>query len=785
MKVKTFIAIMALAFAGSVNMMAQKDAKAELATLLAPAQTAIAANHYDAELVQKFFSDLYPQLRTPAGKHTLQLMTAATANGKKKAPTFPGIPDLPPGMSYDMLLQIINQIGIDKLQDYIDKVIPVYTHLMSNRNTPPMADEWTVFQQSIYRTPVDAAFYGIGDERNYYNPYGLSEMEQAQVLAEGGKLKRSGSYVWGMTHHDDILYWSTNNNYLCTPGYSMVATTGESASDPVENSCWVCEMAKGSRAKEIAQNYGPQNALYGDIVQPRIFAYNTNTGVVADITPVEGSEEYKIISNCQGLRSAYSFGGIVFFGGPALFGGDMTSAVASAFVAYDPETGMYIGASDMKNIDGCQITNVRRWMEIDGVLYCGVGLTDVNGVRRGAVLRWYGDKQNPFEFHIVGWTPGEAAEIELHDGRIYVGGWPVGQPGQEYYPYTEVYQGPEVPEGGLQPVDIDEEPWPAVWTYQNYDPTSCYTCALKSFKGRLYWGTFGSAYGRLYATKRMYQDITSPDALAFLLSGLQTTTLWSATDFSTPEDTELLYGEKTFMKKNQQTGLYEEKPNGLGLTPKWGRGGYGNIFTSYTWALQEYNNHLYIGTMDYSDMLDAAGESSGDDVKTVMPAVKLLLNVDDKKQGFEIVRIKEHDIEPEYITDNAFGNPANYGVRNFEVVNDKLYVGSASPLNIHENGGWQIFCLEELNWNDPTAVCTPSAVKAGLFMKRCDGYVAISTVGGEDIQSVTMTDLSGRQHTAPTTKANMGYIFNTEYAHGVYVLTVKTSRGQWSTKVTL
>lgn len=693
------------------------------------------------------------------------------------------------------------QKALTLITEYRTKVLPIYTWLMSNRVTPAYEADGVYKADEVYHTPVDGAYYGIGDPRNSYNPYGLSEAEQEEALADGAKLKRSGSYVWGMTTYGGKLYWSTNTNYMCVPGYAAVASSGGDTTEGLDNGCWVCEYKYSARANEVVDTpNGPVKlGTSGDIMVPRVFCLDPSTNVVEDITPKEGTEAYKVLCNCQGLRSASTFDDLIFFGGPGLASGSSTSATSSAFVCYDPIAGEYIGSSDMSNIDGCRITNVRRWVDINGILYCSVGLIDTKGSNRGAVLRWYGDRNDPFNFHIVGWTDCEAAEIEYYNDRIWVGGWPVTavyDPATgAQYPYAEIYRGPVVPEGGLTPEDAYL--WERVWRYQDYQNQSCYTSSMRAFNGKLYWGMFGSAFGGFYAANRIYGDnFACPDALAKMFAELQSTTFWRLDDMTGSDKpvVELLYGEENIWKNYGGFGpnvaipvgpaqkadpIWRLQPNGMGLKPLFGRSGYGNLFTSYTWALTMYHDKLMIGTMEMSDLIPAAIGGATPDKAAALNLIKVLLGVNESEMGFECLAMENPDVAPKYVTSNAFGNPMSYGIRNFTVVGDDLYIGSANPFNIHDNGGWQIF---RVNDGIDTAVEQVAAPEKSLMTQAKDGYTVFYTTDGAQIDDISVVDAAGRIIDQTSVKSNVAYVWTNAMAAGTYVAKVKAGKDEWTSK---
>lgn len=671
-----------------------------------------------------------------------------------------------------------------ELKTFLGQVVPLYTYLMGHRTTPQLVPDGKFAVENVYTTPKDGCYYGVGDARNTYDPYGIDCEECAKT---GGKPKANGSYVWGMVSDGDQLYWSTNNNYLCMPGYGQIATTGGSGT--VENSCWVCEYDKGQRAKELAAE-NPDMAKYGDIMPPRIFSYDPKTGVVTDITPEGNSLKYS-----QGLRSAAYHKGVVFFGGPNFTGADPQQSSSSTFLAYSPEKGEFLGSSSMSSVSGCTITNVRRWIVVNDVLYCGVGLIK-DGIAGGGIMRWNGSVDDPFNFEIVGYTPAEAAEIEYHNGHIYVGGWPIAKFGQAEQVASALYKSPEIPEGGFTAANATT--WPKVWEYTSYEtnPTSygsTYFSVMKSFKGRLYWGMFSGTYSALYGAQRRFGTLKSAEAIAYVLGSLRATTLFSAEDVTGNDaDVEMLYGERRLPVYDSESKRWSIVDNGSHYVPRWGRSGYGNIFTCYTWSMAKYNDKLFVGTMDMSDLIDPAMEEMLQDVKSgnadkslslnLLDVLKALLGVDSKKYGYECLMLEDHDVEPAYVTDNGFGNPAAYAIRNMEVCDGKMFIGTANPLNLHKEGGWQILSLQE---KGTTSIAAPAVKQAGLLLKQTDYYMELSSMKGEKIQKVTLTDLSGKTVASETYGRTLATVVTTGLAKGVYVVSVTTDTDSYRMKVSI
>lgn len=369
------------------------------------------------------------------------------------------------------------------------------------------------------------------------------------------------------------------------------------------NNSWVCECESGIYGQTVHGTIKPEYAQYSDTRIPRIYCYDITTGSVQDITP-SGGDYDKLLQDCQGLRSAGYHNGVAFFGGPSLYGSTSGQTVGSSFFAYDTDAGKFIGCKALTDIDGNAITDIRRWYVHNGVLYCGVRITDANGKDRGAVLRWYGDKTNPWQFKIVGWMANEAAELCVYNGYMYVGGWNTAS-----LAVSTVVKGPKVPDNGLQPVDINATEWPIIWKYSDYDAhaialRTTYTAGMQVWKNHLYWGTFNAVYviPNIAAANR-YTDMTSPEALCFYLGSVRQTSFWR---LNTRDKVELLYGETELpVWDKPTTGKDTWTMKSTGWTPKFGRAGFGQPWTAYTWTMAEYSGDLFIGTMNAETLLKA------------------------------------------------------------------------------------------------------------------------------------------------------------------------------------
>lgn len=730
----------------------------------------------DSRAFLHFVTTLHPELATAKGRETLtdihQLIAESYSIGG-------GMPDFDPG-TIAQIKKLLEQLGISgtsylKLLEYFKKVYPLYIFQIENRVRPEVDQDSKLAVDTVFQAPVDEAYYGLASPDNKYVPEGLSESALEEIKQNGGQGKRNGSYVWGMGTYKDKLFWSTNNNYLCMQGYGNFVQPGKGDNAPYENSCWVCEYGQSAYAKE-AYAEGDENSKYADIRPPRIYSYDTKTGIVTDITP--SIADYPLLKNCQGLRSCGVHNGVVFFGGPGLYASDWDSKVSAAFVAYDADNDRILSTSSMANVDGCKVVNVRRWRVINNVLYVTVGLTHpTTGKKIGALLRWYGDKNDPWKFHIVGLVDKEAAELAYFNNRIYIGTW--GS-------VSAVNVSPELPEGGFTPVDINSDMWPEIWTTESAEPTKTLGRSLTSVAGfhewrdHLYWGVFCPNYYILSSALATYGDLTSPDALAFILGNYRTPSFWRLDKDNTCE---MLYGDTSNPKPvyNWKGNIekWELEPNGL--TAKWGRGGFGNLCTIYVWALQQYNNNLYIGTMDLSNLaVAAASKLLGDESFDTLS--KLLTGLDTSDEGFELLRMTDEEEAPKFITQNGFNNAEQYGVRNLEVLNNKLMLGSASMSSLKDNGGWHVLSLEDLS--TPASISQSEIKKPGIIMERNAEYINLATVGGEAIATISVYDAAGRMISSSRPATHLVSI-PLQNVKGVHIIKVTSAKGEWEIKANL
>ncbi|MFH0340746.1 MAG: hypothetical protein ACHBNF_01180 [Chromatiales bacterium] len=104
--------------------------------------------------------------------------------------------------------------------------------------------------------------------------------------------------------------------------------------------------------------------------------------------------------------------------------------------------------------------------------------------------------------------------------------------------------------------------------------------------------------------------------------------------------------------------------------------GFDNPFCGYLWRMEKHGGYLYVGTFDSSVFMPYADLSKRPGVKVLeFIGIEKTLG---KRGGAELWRSAD-GASWEPMTDNGFGNPYNYGIRNIISTPGCLFVGTANP----------------------------------------------------------------------------------------------------------
>lgn len=179
---------------------------------------------------------------------------------------------------------------------------------------------------------------------------------------------------------------------------------------------------------------------------------------------------------------------------------------------------------------------------------------------------------------------------------------------------------------------------------------------------------------------------------------------------------ELLYGYKEFRVANAR-GEWQTVPNGLGVAPSFGEAGMGHPGNIYSWTSLSHDGQLFWGFFD--------AFSGAHDLLSMADASRLLLfpgyylpvpywqYFRDNSQARMLYDWAESEMQAKgmqkefgpggdlvvfegngaarVLTNNGFGNPCANGVRNVEVLNNRIYFATSSWCNLSDRAGFEIY----------------------------------------------------------------------------------------------
>jgi hypothetical protein len=380
--------------------------------------------------------------------------------------------------------------------------------------------------------------------------------------------------------------------------------------------------------------------------------------------------------------------------------------------AFDADTGAFLGATSIT-----AYSNARKWLVVDDVLYVGVGGAEGGG-GSGAVLRWNGDKSTDpavlFDFEVVGDVmDGIASELTEHQGRIYTATWPGGGGA------AGIWMSPPIAELSARPIAEDPSDnnmgWVKIWSSSDYDPDPVTARtygggAIASFDGWVYWGTMHVPGVAALMHSSVYGESADQDALEERFLGTwRAISIFRGRNFGTADEEadeiELLYGGSSlpdvepghlqaYLCDDPSCNPFDPSaprswqtvPNKMGLTPLYGSGGFDNLFNNYCWTMRVFNGALYVGTMDHSYLI--LGQLDPIDYLQLL----IFLGVN-PVFGADLYRFDDSDSAAEAVSLDGMGNPMNYGIRTMVADYNALYLGSANPMNLNPDGGWELIEL--------------------------------------------------------------------------------------------
>ena len=407
--------------------------------------------------------------------------------------------------------------------------------------------------------------------------------------------------------------------------------------------------------------------------------------------------------------------------GPALSGG------VNVF-AFRASTGTLVGALNLPDY-----ANIRKFVAVDGVLYAGVGrkpsVPADPSEKLGRVLRWTGSLAAPvIAFEEVGRMDSMAAELAVHEGRMFVTTWPDGEltgGARE----AGLYMSPSIPAGGFVSSGIAD--WSKVWTASDYEPDPVTSAtygggALASFEGYLYWGTMHVPSLSTLAHFQAYPDDRPSDSggqLQWFTGSERAISIFRGRNFASATPLkEVVYGYpsmQVFVKSGSTPGSWTSQQNRMG-PPRWGPAGFGNPLNNYTWSMAVSGGRLWVGTMDWSWLL-ASGVADG----VASTSAQAAFPGSDGLVGADLWYFPAAN-SPAFPESTAgVGNPASYGIRNM-VTGPNLYLGMANPMNlltdptVGPTGGWELLELVERAPNTRLGRLSTVYLDGGAEMTFCD-----------------------------------------------------------------
>ncbi|MFM2006611.1 MAG: hypothetical protein RLZZ09_2266 [Pseudomonadota bacterium] len=520
----------------------------------------------------------------------------------------------------------------------------------------------------------------------------------------------------------------------------LVEGTFLQMTSPYETPAWACEFGESGFRKAYAP-YLP--AALGDWRPSQIFRKTLSSSPISktgkstsylglyDMGPTLDAGSKMLLASTLGLRSAGTHKGVVFLAGPAI------NQQAINVFAFNARTNQFIGAQPVPGYN-----NIRKWIVAGGEMYTTVG--KVGG--GGALVKWAGSLASPFQFVEVGTLPSEGAELVEHAGRIFVATWPTVDPAKPVY--SGIFKTNTIPAKGGLPAS--QSPLTKYWDARDYEPDPIIALsygggALASYKGELVWGTMHvplvatAIHMQVYA--KYYNSIINPEEKAAksflaLLATQRGIAIFSTKNRST--EIQLLYGQAK-LPAFDPVNHWKLLSNSSDLTPKMGLSGFNNFFNNYTWTMATNGDSLFVGTMDWSYLLrsrlsglidqlmpesegqfdawlaDATAsnpdlgqflDEHGEFVETLRGQFREMDPViaenprDLFAYGADLMRFDSLGSKALAVSRNGLGNYANYGFRTMIADGNKLFIGSANPMNLLTDedgttllGGWELINL--------------------------------------------------------------------------------------------
>ena len=108
-----------------------------------------------------------------------------------------------------------------------------------------------------------------------------------------------------------------------------------------------------------------------------------------------------------------------------------------------------------------------------------------------------------------------------------------------------------------------------------------------------------------------------------------------------------------------------------------------------------FQNKLYLGTMDFSYVIFDQLPLFLSPFEDLQLRLYLRSNHINPENFFvaDLFRFSSGDAPAQAVSRQGLGNPSTYGVRTMVSTPESLYLGMANPMNLLEEGGWELLKL--------------------------------------------------------------------------------------------
>jgi hypothetical protein len=212
----------------------------------------------------------------------------------------------------------------------------------------------------------------------------------------------------------------------------------------------------------------------------------------------------------------------------------------------------------------------------------------------------------------------------------------------------------------------------------------------------VYWGTvqYPDITVALYVQLYPENDIDRREAL---LKSHRAMSLFRGRYLGTArQEVEALYGEVVYPVYAPDTNTWGVEANKLegNKVPKFGRGGFGNVYNLYLWSMNVVNNKLVIGTFDDYGITTLS-------YRVPLPPTELGFRLPVMGADLYVMDIAEDgSIGPaKWLTLDGYSNPTNFGMRNlvvnqFDQEDHSVWLGTTNPYNVNPKGGWEVIKID-------------------------------------------------------------------------------------------